>query len=141
MPPSRSSPDTDQLMAQCVHGMDFRFCSLCNKPTGAGRRGAPRGAVGDATLSEILTFLNDEQVRATYGAVAEVLGVSPRSMGVLLGPRTAEASWIVNASTGLPTDYSQHEMHPALLRSSDIITSGIALTLRLTAWKAKRSNT
>jgi hypothetical protein len=59
-------------------------------------------------------------------------------MGALLGPRGPEASWIVSASTGLPTDYSQSDMHPALLSKSDIITSGIALTLRLESWK-KRS--
>lgn len=117
--------------------MDSRFCSLCNKPTREGRR-APRGLLGDATLSEILQFLNQEQVRATYGAIAEVLGVSPRSMGALLGPRNAEASWIVNAATGLPTGYSQDETHPALLHTGDIITSGIALTLRLASWKASR---
>ena len=123
--------------SRCVHGMDTRFCSICN------RSQAPRpsrGSVSTASLSEILEFLNDQQVRATYGAVADVLGVIPLSMGALLGPRNPEASWIVSAATGLPTDYSQNEMHPALLRSGDIITSGIALTLRLTAWKATRSS-
>lgn len=119
--------------SQCVHGMDTRFCAICNRSTG---QRASRGSVGTASLSEILEFLNDQQVRATYGAVAEVLGVIPRSMGGLLGPHTPVASWIVNGATGLPTDYSQNETHPALLRSSEIITSGIALTLRLTAWKA-----
>ena len=118
--------------------MDSRFCAICNRSTGPR---ASRGSVGTASLSEILEFLNEEQIRATYGAVADVIGVVPRSMGALLGPHTPEASWIVNAATGLPTDYSQNETHPALLRSSDIITSGIALTLRSTAWKAKRSNT
>ena len=128
-------------MTQCVHGMDTRFCSLCNRPAREGRRGAPRGAVGDATLSEILQFLNHQQVRATYGAVAEILGVIHVSMGALLGPHSAEASWIVSAATGLPTDYRQDEMHPALLRRSDIIQSGIELAFLLATWKASRKST
>src|SRR6266850_2526713 len=49
----------------------------------------------DPRLAEILEFLNDEQVRATYGAVAEVLSVILRSMGARLGPHSHEASWIV----------------------------------------------
>jgi hypothetical protein len=115
--------------------MDSRFCAICNRSTGPR---VSRGSVGTASLSEILQLLNDQQVRATYGAVADVLGVIPRSMGTLLGPHTPVASWIVNAATGLPTDYSQNETHPALLRSGEIITSGIALTLRLASWKASR---
>jgi len=120
---------------RCVHGMDSRFCAICNRSTGLR---APRGSVGTASLSEILEFLNDQQIRATYGAVADVLGVIPLSMGALLGPRSPEASWIVSAETGLPTGYSRGEMHTELLRKNDVITSGIALTLRLTAWKARR---
>jgi len=117
----------------CVHGMDSRFCAICNRTTGLR---ASRGSVGAASLPEILQFLNDQQVRATYGAVADVLGVIPLSMGALLGPRSPEASWIVSAETGLPTGYAQGEMHTELLRKNDVITSGIALTLRLAAWKA-----
>jgi len=113
--------------------MDSRFCAICNRTTGSR---ALRGSVRTASLQEILLFLNDQQVRATYGAVADVLGVIPLSMGALLGPRSPEASWIVSAETGLPTGYAQGEMHTELLRKNDIITSGIALTLRLTAWKA-----
>jgi len=65
---------------RCVHGLDRRFCALCNKRELPGGKDA-------ATLDEILAFLNDEQVRATYGAVAEVLGVIPRSMGARLGTK------------------------------------------------------
>jgi hypothetical protein len=125
---------------QCVHGLDSRFCAICNKRAPDQGHRARRGSLGDANLSEIIQFLNHHQVRATYGAVAEVLGVIPLSMGALLGPRNAEASWIVSAATGLPTDYSQHEMHPALLRGSEIIRTGIELTLRLSAWKAERED-
>ena len=68
----------------CPHGLDERFCSICNRVRGA----VPaRRAAGSASLDEILEFLNHEQVRATYSAVAEVLGVIPRSLAVRLEPR------------------------------------------------------
>jgi hypothetical protein len=122
---------------RCVHGIDSRFCAVCNRASKASR---PRAAIGSVALGEILEFLNAEQVRATYTAVGEVLGVPARSLGTLLGPRTAEASWIVNAATGLPTDYSQNEMHASLFVKDDIIKSGLALTMRLSAWKAGRGS-
>jgi hypothetical protein len=93
------------------------------------------GAVG---LTEILQFLNDEQIRATDGAVAGVLGVPARSIGAALGTRRAEASWVVNADTDLPTDYDPAECHPALLARPDIIRTANELTLRLSIWKARR---
>jgi hypothetical protein len=118
--------------------LDTRFCSICNSRRHDGEHGQTHSAVDDASLSEILQFLNHEQVRATYGAVAEMLGVIPRSMGARLGPRHAEASWIVSAATGLPTHYGKHEVHPALLRKREIITSGIVLKKRLSVWKSER---
>jgi hypothetical protein len=119
---------------KCLHGIDSRFCAVCNKVSAFGR---PRAAIGSATLSEIVDFLNSEQVRATYGAVAGLLGVVPRGMGAQLGPHTQERSWIVNAETGLPTDYSREEMHPALLRTDEVIDSRMALIMRMTAWKER----
>jgi hypothetical protein len=120
---------------RCVHGLDSRFCAVCNRTSKAGR---PRGAIGSVDLPEILRFLNEEQVRATYGAVGEALGVMPRAMGARLGPHTQERSWIVNADTGLPTDYSKEETHPSLFRCEDIISSGTELVMRMTAWKAEQ---
>jgi hypothetical protein len=116
---------------RCVHGIDRRFCSLCNKPE-------LRSGKDAATLDEILAFLNHEQVRATYGAVAEVLGVIPRFLGTRLGTRRPEASWIVSAADGLPTDYSQVETHPNLFRRNEIIDSGSRLALRVSAWRSTR---
>ena len=116
----------------CIHGIDDRFCAVCNRTSDS----KPRGALGDISLDEILHFLNHDKVRATYGAVAEVLGVIPRSVGARLGTRRPEASWIVSATTELPTDYSQDEWHPALLSQPDIISSGRMLALRLSKWKA-----
>ncbi len=85
----------------------------------------------DPKLAEIITFLNENRVRATYGAVAEILGVVPRSMGARLGPRHAEASWIVSAETGLPTGYSPTEIHPDLRSNSPLIRSGDDLRERM----------
>jgi len=121
----------------CIHGLDARFCATCNRPD----QSKSRSAVGNTSLEEILKFLNDEQVRATYGAVAEVLGVIARSMGSLVGPRRPEASWIVSAENGLPTDYDQSEWHPALLSRGEIITSGRTLLLRMTVRRGKASST
>jgi hypothetical protein len=97
-----------------------------------------RGVIANATLSEIVEFLNDSQVRATYTAVGEVLGVVPRSVGALLGPRRPEASWVVNASTGMPTGYGQQEMHPALFHGGEIIATGREMALRLAVWRVSR---
>jgi hypothetical protein len=112
----------------CLHGIDVRFCAKCNRASASGSRSGA-GGIG---LEEILKFLNDEQLRATDGAVAEVVGVSPRAIGAVLGPHRPEASWVVSAKSGLPTDYDQSEWHPALLSRGEIITSGRALLLRMT---------
>jgi alkylated DNA nucleotide flippase Atl1 len=118
---------------KCIHGIDARFCSVCNR-----RETTPlRSSVADASLDEILRFLNHEQVRATYGAVAELLGVTPRSMGSLLGPRRPETSWIVSVNNGLPTDYSQDEWHPELLSHAEVIRSGSVLRLKMSVWRAR----
>jgi hypothetical protein len=124
---------------QCLHGLDSRFCSLCNRPRNVAKHTARGGQSHDASLAEIIKFLNHEQVRATYGAVAKVLGLVPRTMGAKLGPRCVEASWIVSTATGLPIDYGQDEMHPALLQKIDVITTGGELTKRMSAWKDKKT--
>jgi len=117
--------------------MDQRFCAICNRKSPA----RPRGAIADTTIEEILRFLDDEQVRATYGAVAELLNVVPRSLGARLGERRPEASWIVSADNGLPAGYTQNDMHPSLMRRSEIITSGRLLALRMTTWKSRLHET
>lgn len=137
---------------RCVHGLDSRFCAICNrirpavKPPAKARatttRGTSRTKAAPApapsftpgvSLGEILGFLNEAKTRATYGAVAALLGVPAVSLGAALGARRPEASWVVNAETGLPTDYEQSEWHPDLLVSSTIISSGTELGLRLAA--------
>ena len=117
---------------KCIHGIDSRFCANCNKIQKPPRS---RNAAAAVPLEDILRFLNEEQVRATCGAVAEVLGVIPRLMGTRLGPHRPEASWIVNAFNGLPTDYSEDEWHPRLLSNAEVISSGRVLALRLSKWR------
>ncbi len=124
-------------VVQCLHGLDSRFCSLCNRPRNLAKNTTRRGQGHDSSLAEIIRFLNHEQVRATYGAVAKVLGLIPRTMGTKLGPRCVEASWIVSTATGLPIDYGEEEMHPALLQKIEVITTGGELTKRMSAWKDK----
>ena len=122
---------------KCIHGIDSRFCANCNKIQKPPRS---RHAVAAVSLEDILRFLNEEQVRATCGAVAEVLGVIPRLMGTRLGPHRPEASWIVNAFNSLPTDYSEDEWHPQLLSNADVISSGRMLALRLSKWRGASKN-
>ena len=121
--------------SSCIHGLDERFCSICNKGVVSGR--PPRSSAGTVTLAEILQFLNENRIRATYKAVADVIGVIPRSVGALLGDRRPDASWIVSANDGLPTGYSQPEIHPELFRTNHVIASGTELLLRLSAWRAR----
>jgi hypothetical protein len=111
----------------CIHGIDSRFCAACNRSATVK---SPGGA-GSASLADVLTFLNHEQVRATCSAVAEALGVGARSVGGSLGPHRPEASWIVSAENGLPAGYDPSEWHPALLSRGEIIATGRELLLRM----------
>src|SRR5579862_7851603 len=104
------------MAERCKHGMDLRFCSLCSIPRQS--TSAPRHLTGQTsasaiyTLQDIVRFLNEEKVRATYGAVAEVVGGIAQGIGARLDrlySRSPEASWVVNAETGFPTGYSLHE--------------------------------
>jgi predicted RNase H-like nuclease len=70
------------------------------------------------TLPKIAALLDRQRQRATYGAVAGILGVLPR--GLMNGrSKSPEYSWIVAASgtdRGRPTGYNDHEVHPECLR-------------------------
>ena len=97
---------------RCVHGIDSRFCAVCNRTSQASR---PRGAIGSVALPEILAFLDAEQIRAAPRAIAEVLGVDSRTLAAHIGTDTTKDG-------ALP-----------------IISSGTELLMRLTAWKADRN--
>ena len=62
-------------------------------------------------MDQILDALDTAHQRATYGAVAAVVGVSPRAL--MAGrERNQRHSWVVNLRTGLPTDYAADLVHP-----------------------------
>ena len=73
-------------------------------------------------LDQILDALNRHHQRATYGAVAGLVGAIPRA--VLSGrKRDWRHSWVVNDETGKPTDYSELRLHPALEENPYVISS------------------
>lgn len=71
-------------------------------------------------LDDVLDLLNRHRQRATYGAVG---GVVDRPPTFLMGgrPRDHRHSWVVNQETGLPTGYSEEEMHPELRSSTEAL--------------------
>ena len=73
------------------------------------------------TLDEIVHQLDQHAQRATYRAVAQLLGHSPRSL--LRGrERARRFSWIVNRETGRPTGYAEEQIDPRLSSSGAVIT-------------------
>ena len=94
----------------------------------------------DPHLAEILRFLNSKKIRATYGAVAGIVGGNAQSIGGRLGARRREASWVVNTSTGTPIGYTQDQLHPELTSSAEIIRTGEALKGRLLLWRASQAS-
>jgi len=72
------------------------------------------------TLDQILDALNANRQRATYGAVAALLGKSPRTL--MQGQeRDARHSWVVRRHTGRPTGYDAALLHPELSARDQIL--------------------
>jgi len=69
-------------------------------------------------LPAIVVQLHKHRQRASYGAVAGLLGILPR--GVMNGrPQSQEYSWVVAATgrqRGWPTGYTTEQIHPECLR-------------------------
>ena len=91
----------------CIHGLDSRFCAVCNKRSAFG---VPRQAIGAVTLVEIQEFLEREDARATRRAVADALGIAPAALTL------SDASRIVDAGVG-----------------GDVISTGTALLMRMSS--------
>ncbi len=85
------------------------------------------------TLEHVLMFLGRNRLRATYEAVGQVIGVPTIGVGGELGERRRDASWVVSATSGLPTGYADDDLHPDLLQSDEIIRTGEELRRRMHA--------
>ncbi len=73
-------------------------------------------------LEDILTALGTHHQRATYSAVAALVGTTPRLL--MRGmPRAPDNSWIVSKSTGKPTGYAQSDVHPQLTAVETVLTT------------------
>ena len=85
-------------------------------------------------LDHIVELLDRQKQRATYGAVAGLLGKAPRSL--MTGrPKDHAHSWIVNQKSGTPSGFPAGEVHPALHARSRILQT----PEELGAWLASES--
>jgi hypothetical protein len=73
-------------------------------------------------LDGVIAALNRHQQRATYSAVAALLGQSPRLL-MHKQPRVQGNSWIVSKTTGRPTGYPDADVHPALSANDIVLTT------------------
>ena len=95
---------------------------------------APGGGRNERlSVEEIVRYLNAAQIRATYGAVGEAIGVIARNVGARLGRRRPEVSWVVSKASGWPTGFHSSEIHPALTRTSEIVGTAADLVRRVRA--------
>jgi hypothetical protein len=73
-------------------------------------------------LDQVLDALHGKRQRATYGAVAAVLGSAPRTL--MSGrDRDQRHSWVVSRKSGEPTGYEPDQVHPELKSSERVIES------------------
>lgn len=79
-----------------------------------------------ATLVRVLECLDRERVRATYGAVGEVLQLPAQSVGLQLRNHAKQSCWVVSTRTGKPTGHSDTQTHPEFF-STRIIDTGAEL--------------
>lgn len=99
----------------------------------------PRVSTVAPAVQEILDCLNQTKTRATYAAVAVIIGGLARGVGQRLGRRRPEASWVVSSTTGLPSGYAVHEMHPDL-DDSTLVQTGDELRALLKRWLSNRKD-
>jgi hypothetical protein len=85
-------------------------------------------------LDGIIAALDHHQQRATYSAVAALVGRSPR---LLMHGKQREQrnSWIVSKSTGKPTGYADAELHPQLTTNEVVLSDRDELA----RWLASRT--
>ncbi|MEM8931613.1 MAG: hypothetical protein AAGE94_10575 [Acidobacteriota bacterium] len=87
----------------------------------------------DLDLDAVLECLDKHAQRATYGAVAAVVGRLP--INVMRGrDKTPRHSWVVSQKTGKPTNYKAAELHPELTANEHVIRDADELR----TWLAER---
>ena len=74
------------------------------------------------TIDAIVDVLNQHHQRATYGAVAELLGRPSRNL-MSECPKNKRYSWIVSQKDGMPSGYSSFQKHPSLMENEDILST------------------
>ena len=85
------------------------------------------------SLDSILATLHQHHQRATYCAVAAMLGQTPRML--MRGkPRAQSNCWIVAKTTGRPTGYADADLHPQLTANQTVLSTRDELA----AWLASR---
>jgi hypothetical protein len=78
--------------------------------------------MSDVTIDQILDALDRSHQRATYGAVAALLGRAPRTL--MQGrDRDQRHSWVVSRKSGEPTGYQPTQVHPALRERDQVLDS------------------
>jgi hypothetical protein len=80
-------------------------------------------------FEQIIDALHRGRQRATYGAVAALIG-RPTYFLMVGRPRDYRHSWIVNKQSGLPTGYGAEDMHPEILSHPEVLST----SLRLENW-------
>ncbi|MEO7083758.1 MAG: hypothetical protein ABI442_14920 [Gemmatimonadaceae bacterium] len=76
--------------------------------------------MSNLTLDQIIDALDRGHQRATYGAVAALIGHAPRTL--MKGhDRNQRHSWIVSQKTGEPTGYEPDLIHHDLREHGDVL--------------------
>jgi len=99
--------------------------------------GASLSAASGLSLDGVVARLDAGGQRATYGAVAELVGALPRGL-MARRPKSFKDSWIVAATSsqdsrrGWPTGYTKNQIHPDCYRQivecvDDIIDTAAGL--------------
>jgi hypothetical protein len=78
------------------------------------------------TLDVLCERLERHVQRATYTAVADLLGLNPQSMFIGY-PFTPRYSWVVAKDNEIPTKFHVTQMHPDLFSNPTVISTAVEL--------------
>ena len=74
------------------------------------------------SIDAIVDALDQHHHRATYGAVAELLGRPSRSL-MSECPKNRRCPWVVSQKHGMPSGYSSFQRHPSFMENEDILST------------------